>query len=99
MKILKSVIVLSGLISLTACSQFEPFVDARREAGQVTPIGSSRPGYPVVCSGLWRDASERLALAEAECAKLGQTAVSVQTKSFDCKLFTPVKESFKCVPK
>ena len=99
MKILKSVIVLLGLMSLSACSQFEPFIDARREAGQVTPIGSSRLGRPVVCSGLWRDATERLALADAECAKLGKKAVSVQTKSFDCKLFTPVKEFFECVPK
>jgi hypothetical protein len=95
----KGFLILSLVLFVSACAEFSPFVDARREAGQITPVGSSRPDAPVVCSGLFTDASERLALAEAECQKIGKKAQSVQVSSFDCKLFLPVKEKFVCVEK
>ena len=61
------------------------------------PVGSSRPNAPVICSGLFVEAEERLALADAECKKQGKKAVSESVSSFDCKLFLPVKEKFICV--
>lgn len=99
MKVFNALVLCFSFGLMAGCSQVSPFVDARREAGQITPVGSSRPGSPVVCSGLWREAGERLALAEAECEKLGKKAVSVSVSSFDCKLLTPVKETFQCVSK
>ena len=84
---------------LMACSQFEPFIDARREAGQLEKVGSSKPGQPVVCSGLWTEAKERFLLAQSECEKIGKVAKSTSVQSFECKLFAPIKETFVCVEK
>ncbi|MBO7244586.1 MAG: hypothetical protein J6V53_04835 [Alphaproteobacteria bacterium] len=94
---MKVFFVFVSLLFVTACAQFDPFVDARREAGQKEMIGSSKPNAPVVCSGLFTDQSERQALADAECKKVGKKAVSQQISSFECKLFLPVKERFVCV--
>lgn len=94
---MKKIFCLICFCFLGACAQFEPFVDARREAGQVVPVGSSRPEAPVVCSGLFTEQIERQALADKECEKIGKKAVSESVSSFDCKLFLPVKERFICV--
>ncbi len=99
MKIVKFLCGVSSLLFVSSCTQFEPFVDARREAGQIETIGSSSKDRPVVCSGFWVDSQERLVLAEKECQKIGKTAKSQSLQSFECRLFTPVKETFSCVEK
>ena len=92
-------VLLGSFLILGACSQFEPFVDARREAGQVASVGSSKPERPVVCSAYWDGEEERLDLAQRECEKIGKKAQSQTIQFFECKFFTPVKESFVCVEK
>ena len=94
-KINIAVLFLSS-VCLMGCSQLSPFVDARREAGQIEPVGSSRPEKPVVCSGYFSLPEERLELAQKECDKLGKKAVSKDISMFECKLLAPVKEVFVC---
>lgn len=96
---IKFFLLCGGFFFLTACSQFEPFVDARREAGQLEKVGSSKPEKPVVCSGLWTEAKDRFLLAQSECEKIGKVAKSTSVQSFECKLFAPIKETFVCVEK
>ncbi len=96
---LKILSVMVGVVFVSACSQFEPFVDARREAGQIETIGASRPNQPVVCSFYGVDPQTRLVLAEKECQKLGKVAKSQSVDLFNCRLLTPVKETFSCVEK
>ena len=96
---MKKLFIVVSFFLVSACAQFEPFVDARREAGQVTPVGSSKPEAPVVCSGVFTSQAERQALADDECEKIGKKAISESISSFDCKLFLPVKERFICVSK
>ena len=88
-----------GFLFLSSCGQFEPYVDARREAGQLETVGFSKPDYPVVCSGFWSEQEERYLLAQSECLKMGKVAKSLSVESFECKLFTPIKETFVCVEK
>lgn len=94
---MKKLFIISSFFLVSACAQFEPFVDARREAGQVATVGSSKPEAPVVCSGVFTSQKERQALADEECKKIGKKAVSESVSLFDCKLFLPVKERFICV--
>ena len=96
---MKLFLLFGSFFFLMGCSQFEPFVDARREAGQLEKVGSSKPDRPVVCSGLWTEAEERFSLAQSECEKNGKVAKSISLQSFECKLFAPVKETFVCVNK
>lgn len=84
---------------ITACSQVEPFIDARREAGQVEPIGSSRPNRPVVCYGLFGSEEDRQALAQSVCDEQGKEAVFQAREGFSCKLLTPVREIYTCKTK
>ncbi len=81
---------------LNGCSQFQPFVDARREAGQIQPIGSSTDDFPVICHGFVGEQSDIDALAENECAKTNKIAVLDRTESFSCRLFTPTKSIYRC---
>ncbi|MBQ8251456.1 MAG: hypothetical protein IJY92_06060 [Alphaproteobacteria bacterium] len=96
---MKFFLLIGSFFLLSACAQFEPFVDERREAGQIETVGSSKPGSPVVCSGFWTTKEERFLLAQAECEKMGKIAQSKSIHSFECKLFAPVKETFVCVSK
>ncbi len=84
------------LIGTLGCSQVRPFIDARREAGTVVPVGSSTKSNPVVCYGLFGDEAERLALAQSVCDESGKTAVLQNKEYFSCKLLTPVKEKYSC---
>lgn len=89
------IIVGCGLLFLSGCSAFAPFVDARREAGQVQPVGSSTDDNPVICYGVAeREEIERL--AQNECAKTGRVAVFVRKENFSCSLFMPQKAVYRC---
>lgn len=94
---MKLFFIVVSMLCVSACAQFDPFIDSRREAGQLATVGASRPEAPVVCSGLFTEPSERLALADEECKKIGKRALSQEISSFDCKLFLPVRERFICV--
>lgn len=83
-------------VCLWGCSQVEPFIDARREAGTIQPVGSSTKQYPVVCYGLFGNAAERQALAQSVCDESNTTAVLKETSYFECKLLTPLKETYQC---
>ena len=96
MRIVAFLSVLSCIFFLTACSQFDPFVDSRREAGQVAYVGSSTKNNPVVCYGFVGEQSDFDALAEDECAKTNRHAVFDRTETFSCKLFTPKKAIYRC---
>ena len=91
------------LLFVTACSQVEPFVDSRREAGQTGPrlyVGSSQKDAPAVCyNGLWTDAEEVQKLADDVCVKngTGTKAVFDRKEKFSCRILTPQKSFFKCV--
>ncbi len=91
----KSVFIcmLGALFSLSACM---PFVDARREAGVIEPVGSSTDNNPAICYGLFGSQEEIEALAANECAKTGRKAVFKQKENFACYLFTPQKAVYEC---
>lgn len=87
--------LLTFCLFFMGCRAFVPFVDARREAGQIAPIGSSTDDKPVICYSFQnRDEVERL--AQNECAKTGRTAVFEQTENFSCALFAPRKAIYRC---
>ncbi len=96
MKVFSVAFILCSVLMFSACSQFEPFVDSRREAGQVARIGSSTPDKPVVCYGLVGTQSDFDVLANDECAKKNKKAVFETTESFSCKIFTPQKAVYRC---
>ena len=85
------------LLALTACA---PYIDARREAGQVAPVGQSKSDRVAICYHGWRtDDDELLKMANQACAQTGRVAQYDDTKYFNCAFFTPNTRFFKCVPK
>ena len=90
-----SVIILAGV--LTACSQFVPFEDTRREAGRVQPVGQSTNTRPVICyNPLWHDLDQTKPLAEQACARTNKKAIYVETETVSCRLFNPSAAIYKC---
>ena len=82
---------------LSACSQFEPFEDMRREAGQIPTVGQSSNDYPAICyNPIWHNETQIQKLAEEACAQTNRTAVLQEEKSFSCRLFTPTTVIYKC---
>lgn len=88
---------------VSACSQVEPFVDSRREAGRPKAslyIGSSKKSAPVVCyNPMWTDFEEVQKKADEVCVEneTGTKAVFDNKEYFSCTLATPTKAFFKCV--
>ncbi len=94
---MKRVIAVLLLLGLVGCAEVSPFVDTRREAGQVEPVGQSRPDKIAVCyHAWWHDMTTVQALAEAECAKQGKKAELVETTYFNCRLMTPTTAFYAC---
>ncbi len=79
----------------SGCTMFDPFVDARREAGQAQPVGSSTDDNPVICYG-FADNDKIEQLAQNECAKTGRVAVFQRKENFKCALFAPQKAVYQC---
>ena len=91
---------MGALIFLSACTEVRPFVDTRKEAGQVAPVGRSTPDKIAVCyNPLWhkQDAAEKL--AKKECAKTNRRPVfsKNETGYFSCRLLTPTVVFYDCV--
>ena len=83
-------------VGLSACSSLDPFVDARREAGQIAQVGTSTNDHPVICYGL--NKPEKIEwLAQNECAKTNRKAVFLHRENFSCSLFKPRKAIYQCV--
>ena len=99
---------IANLLALTlfinACSQFEPFIDRRRDAGvrnlDKLYVGESLPDAPAVCyNNLWTDYGQIKKLADEECINndTGRYAEPVKQTVFTCRLFVPNHFYFKCV--
>lgn len=86
--------VLFFLFLLSGCC---PFLDTRREAGSLTPVGQSMPDRPAVCYNGWlNDMSEVQKIADESCAT-GKAVLKNET-SFSCTLFYPKTAFFECRP-
>ncbi len=96
-----NILVMTSLVS--ACSQFGPFVDRRREAGAqkqgIFYVGKSTPEEPAICyNKLYTSYEEVKALADAECKKYntGTHATPVKETVLSCRLLVPNHYYFKC---
>ena len=91
------------LITVSACSFLDPFVDRRREAGRPKDnlyVGSSKPDAPVICYNGWRtDFSEVQKMADDECIKhnTGVAARFEEKEMFACRILIPTKAKFECI--
>lgn len=86
------------LLFLSACTQLNPFVDARREAGQVLTVGQSTPDRIAICyNPLWADMDEVQKLADEACAQTQRKAQPDGEKYFTCTLVSPVTTFYKCI--
>lgn len=86
-------IVLLGT-ALTACA---PFIDSRREAGQVAPVGQSTKNRPAICyNPIWASNESIQSLADEACATIGKKAIPDGTHYFNCRLIAPNTAFFKC---
>lgn len=86
-------------LALAGCGT-KPFVDGRREAGQIAPVGASTPDRVAICySSHSSTPAEILALANTECAKTARTAQFDGQQDFQCALLAPTRAFFKCVAK
>jgi len=82
---------------LSACSEFGPFVDARREAGQVAPVGQSRPDRIAVCyNPLWHSKKSIEQLAIDACAQQNKQATYTDTSYFNCRFVSPNTAFYTC---
>ena len=89
--------VLAVLVLAVGCAQVQPFVDARREAGQVEPVGQSRPDRIAVCyNPLWDKDDAVAAVAQGACAP--KNAVYEDKAYFNCRLLTPNTAFYRCEP-
>ena len=87
-----------ALLFLFSCAQFRPFVDARREAGQVLPVGQSSDDRAAICyNPLWMDIQEVEKLAQESCAKTHRKPKFYDKKYFTCTLVSPVTVFYDCI--
>jgi len=93
-KIVKlSLIVLWG-VCLAACT---PFIDSRREAGQVQPVGQSRPDRIAICYfPFWTSEDTLLEMATTACAERGKKANFDDKSYFNCRLLAPNTAFYRC---
>ena len=91
------------LLSVTACSLTDAFVDRRREAGRTGNalyVGSSKTDAPVVCyNKLTTDFAKVQQMADEECVRhnTGVRAEFDEEDVFSCRILTPAKAKFHCV--
>ena len=77
---------------LNACT---PYVDARRQAGQIEPVGQSRaPNIAVCYNPLFANKDELNTLVLTECAP--KKAIYQDVKYFNCTLFYPNTAFYLC---
>ncbi len=94
---MKKVFIFSFLF-ISACAQFEPFVDARHEAGQPTMVGQSTPDRAAICyNPLWSNMEQVENLAKESCAQTKRKIQFDTKKYFSCSLVTPATAFYKCI--
>ena len=94
---MKKVVILSFLL-LSACAQFEPFVDARREAGQEKTVGQSTSDRIAICyNPMWSNMKQVEQLAKEGCTQTRRKAQADGKKHFNCSLFLPSTAFYKCI--
>ncbi|MDD3668819.1 MAG: hypothetical protein PHX68_00770 [Alphaproteobacteria bacterium] len=89
-----------AFLFLAACAEVRPFIDTRKEAGQVAPVGRSTPDRIAVCyNPLWHKQEAARKLADAACVKTNRRAVfdADGTKYFTCRLLTPSVAFYDCI--
>lgn len=88
--------LVAALPVLAACSG-APWVDARREGGQVETVGESTKDRPAICFAPGETSAETLlSMAQEVCAETGRTAVYVGTAKWQCRMTTPHRAFFEC---
>lgn len=94
---MKKLFLILSVLCLSACSQFEPFEDMRREAGQIATIGQSSDNRPAICyNPIWHNDDQIKALATNACARTKRTPVFQETKAFSCRLVNPTTAFYTC---
>lgn len=94
---MKKLFCFLSLLCLCACSQFEPFEDMRREAGQIPTVGQSSNDFPAICyNPMWHNDDQIKGLAEQACARTKRRPVFQETKTFSCRLANPSVAIYKC---
>ena len=72
-----------------------PYVDARREAGQIDPVGQSKaPNIAVCYNPVFSDDAEIAEVAKQACPS--KKAKYQDTKYFNCTFFYPNTAFYKC---
>lgn len=95
---MKKIVIVTSVLFLSACAQFEPFVDARREAGQVLTVGQSTPNRVAICyNPLWSDEKEIEKLAVDACAQTKRKPQFNTKKYFTCTLASQFTVFYKCI--
>ena len=91
---MKKIFLIAISLMMTACA---PYLDARKEAGQISTVGQSRADSPAVCyNPLWTDQAQVDALANQECRKQNKQAVFREKTYFSCSLFNPNTAFYEC---
>jgi hypothetical protein len=76
------------------------YVDSRREAGLLEPVGTSTPDMVAICySKTAQAAADVKTLAESECAKTGRVPQFSREDRWGCTLSTPRRVFYRCAPK
>ena len=79
-------------VALNACT---PYIDARRQAGQIEAVGQShKPNIAVCYNPVFSKKDKTDTLAATECAP--KKAVYKDTKYFNCTLFYPNTRFYQC---
>lgn len=101
MSTLKFSLLLFLLLNISACAQFGPFEDRRREPGtEYVYIGESKPSAPSVCYNPLLSSDSKLQQKADELCKNNNPqskAEFVRKEYFSCRLFVPAKAYYKCV--
>lgn len=84
------------LIFLSLCfTGCAPYVDARREAGIIQPVGQSQsPNIAICYNPVFNNDSKLAEIAEKTCAP--KKAIYQSKKYFNCSLFYPNTVFYKC---
>lgn len=101
MSTLKLSTLLFLCVLISACTQFSPFEDRRREPGtDYIWIGESKPQKPAICyNPLFYSKENILERANEICQNNNAKshAEFVDVDYFSCRLFVPSKAYYKCV--
>lgn len=94
---MKRLFCLLSLLCLCACSQFEPFEDMRREAGQISTVGRSSNDFPAICyNPMWHSDEQLQELATKACDRTKRKPIFQETKAFSCRFVNPSVAIYKC---